>query len=432
MVSREFADTMKHLDYGIDPTGTFLALCSNDDLIKGQSRSVIDIIKNERYGNVFPKLKYDKKDKDFFLKETDGEWKLRDCKLISTYYAKTVKANVVGIRASLSIDIDDLYASWQEALDDNLNKRYYNDFVTVWRKRYVQNKKPQILITGTLWSPTDFLNKVMTLWENESKFKPHPTMKYTRISEDGKKVIIQVPALDYETGESSCPELKSTEELLKEKASMSTYLWETNFQQNPISPEGLYFDWANLVTYEKLPIKETNSCMASLDPSRKGNDYISMPIFNKITDKYYLVDCFFSQKSIKVSYDAICDKIIKNHVTLLVVENNTETSIGDIIIEKLAQKGYYEIKVIEKYNSKNKEERINRFKDVIIRNIVFPCKTMYGIGTMVGLMMEQVTTYSFEYPNRHDDGIDSLSLFADQIIEENGLEQKAVAFKRPF
>jgi hypothetical protein len=28
--------------------------------------------------------------------------------------------------------------------------------------------------------------------------------------------------------------------------------------------------------------------------------------------------------------------------------------------------------------------------------------------------------------------IDSVSMYADQIIEENGLEQKAIPFKRPF
>src|SRR5690606_33853660 len=78
---------------GLHPEGTFLALCSNDALIKGQSRSVIDLIKNERFGNVFPNLKYSKDDKDFFLKETDGEWKLRDCELIATYYASTVRSN---------------------------------------------------------------------------------------------------------------------------------------------------------------------------------------------------------------------------------------------------------------------------------------------------------------------------------------------------
>ena len=46
--------------------------------------------------------------------------------------------------------------------------------------------------------------------------------------------------------------------------------------------------------------------------------------------------------------------------------------------------------------------------------------------------MEQTTLYSFEYPNRHDDAIDSITMFADKIIEENGLPMKAEAFVRPF
>ena len=417
---------------GIDPSGTFLALCSNDDLIKGQSRSVIDIIKSERYGNVFPELKYDKSDRSFFLKETDGEWKLKQCKLIATYYADTVNSNVVGERANLSIDIDDLYADPTEALDENLNKKYYNKFVTVWRKRYVQNKTAQVVITGTLWSPTDFLAKVTTLWENESKFVPDPNFKYAKISKDGKKVIIKVPALDYETGESTCPNLRTTEQLLKEKASMSNYLWETNFQQNPTSPEGLYFDWNNLRTYDKLPVKETSECMAALDPSRKGNDYVSMPIFNENNGDYYLVDCVFDNKAVNTLYNSITNAIIRNNVTTLVVEVNTNTSLPDILYDELKKKRYYNIKIIPLYNSTKKEERINTFKDTILRKIVFPEKIMYGPATPIGKAMEQMTTYSFDYPNKHDDMIDSVAMFADQIIEENGIDQKVVVFKRPI
>lgn len=163
-----------------------MALCSNDDVIKGQSRSVIDIIKNPRFGEVFPSMNYLKDERNFFLKETDGEWKLKNCKLISSYYAKTTNSNVVGSRASLSIDIDDLYADYREALDDNLNKYYLNKFLTVWRKRYVQDKKAQVIVTGTMWSSIDFLTKLIQLWEKESEFVVHPKLKYTKISKDGK------------------------------------------------------------------------------------------------------------------------------------------------------------------------------------------------------------------------------------------------------
>ncbi len=417
---------------GIENDGTFLALCSNDDLIKGQSRSVIDIIKSPRYGEVFTHLKYNKEDKEFFLKETDGEWKLKKCKMLATYYASSTRTNVVGIRASLSIDIDDLYADPKEAQNDKLNKEYYDKFVTVWRKRYVQNRKPQIVVTGTMWSATDFLTRLIVQWERESEFIPDPNHKYCRISKDGKRVIIQVPALDYETDESTCPKIKSTEELRKERETMDRYLWETNFQQRPTSPEGMVFDYEKLKTYDFLPKFDSEHSYASLDPSRKGNDFLSMPIFKKHEGKFYLTDILFSKTSVKYLYDDIVNKIIDNKVMALVVENNTDTSLKEVLEGKLHNKGYYGCVIYEKYAVTNKEVRINDMKDLIVDKIIFPNRNKFGKNTDMGRAMEQLTSYSFDFPNRHDDMPDSLALFGDQIILENAIPQKAEPMRRRF
>lgn len=418
---------------GVESSGTFLALCSNDDLIKGQSRSVIDIIKNERYGNVFPELRYSKDDRNFFLKETDGEWKLKQCRLLASYYAASTRTNVVGLRASLSIDIDDLYADPKEAQNDNLNKEYYNKFVTVWRKRYLQNRIPQVIVTGTMWSATDFLTRLITLWESESEFIPDPKHKYCRISKDGKRVIIQVPALDYETDESTCPKIKSTEELRKERETMDRYLWETNFQQRPTSPEGMVFDYEKLKIYDVLPTSASQYCYASLDPSRKGNDFLSMPIHRKDDNgEYYLIDILFRKTSVRYLYDDICDKIIINKIIALVIENNTDTSLKEVIERKLHEKGYNGCVIYEKYSTTNKEIRINEMKDLIKDKIHFPRRDRYGKNTDMGKAMEQLTSYSFDFPNRHDDMPDSEALFADQIILENAIPQRATAVRRPF
>jgi len=254
--------------YGVDPTGTCLYLCSNDDVVKGGSRTVLEVIKSERFGEVFPDMKYDKNDRTYFLKETEAEWKLKDCKLMASYYAKTTQSNVVGCRASKTIHIDDLYADYKEALDENLNNYFYNKFVTVWRKRYIQNKVPKIIITGTMWSPTDFIVKVIDQTKKEEEFIPSERFKYVQVNAaDNKetKAIIQIPAMDYDTGESTCPNIWTTESLEKEKATMDTYLWETNFQQKPTSPEGLEFDWNNLKLYEDLPANRYEGAFAVID-----------------------------------------------------------------------------------------------------------------------------------------------------------------------
>lgn len=418
---------------GVETGGTFLSLCSNDDLIKGQSRSVIDIIKNERYGEVFPHLKYDKGDREFFLKETDGEWKLKQCKMLATYYASSTRTNVVGIRASLSINIDDLYADPKEAQNEALNKEYYNKFVTVWRKRYVQNKKPQIIITGTMWSPTDFLCKIINLWENESKFIPDPRHKYCRVSEDGKRVIIQVPALDYETDESTCPKIKSTEELRKERETMDRYLWETNFQQRPTSPEGMVFDYDKLKVYNNLPSDLSDVSYAVLDPNRKGIDFLSMPIFRKnAIEEYYLTDILFEQTSTKYLIDAICDKIIQNKVVLLVVETNTDSSLPETLKNRLREKNYNGCVIAELHSTKIKEVKINSMKDLIKDKMYFPDRTKYGINSQMGKAMQQLTVYSFDFPNKHDDMPDSLAIFAEQIIMGEATPQRAIPMRRRF
>ena len=418
---------------GLDPKGTFLSLCSNDTVVKGGSRSVIDIIKNERYGKVFPKISYQAFGKDLFLKETDGEWKLKDCAMLASYYASTTNSNVVGERASLSVDIDDLYADPKEALDENLNKDYYNKFVTVWRKRYIQNKTPQIIISGTMWSPTDFITKIIDLYESESKFIPDDKFKYTRMSEDGKSVIIQLPALDPITDKSTCEELRSTEELHKERKSMDTYLWETNFQQNPTTPEGLEFDWKALNLYTEKPVNVYGYSYAVIDGTRKsGKDFFSMPIYQDYYDDYALIDCIFTKIATSELIDCIVDKIIDNHIVKLVIETNVDGGLKRVLTEKLHSRGYFACVIIEKYNTVPKKIRIEAEKGIIKKKIWFPHKNIIEANTDMSRFMQNFTLYNASGRNVNDDAPDSNAMFCSEVIGEKSKPRKAQPIERKF
>ncbi len=48
----------------------------------------------------------------------------------------------------------------------------------------------------------------------------------------------------------------------------------------------------------------------------------------------------------------------------------------------------------------------------------------------MGKALRQMTTYSFMYPNKHDDMIDSLAMFANEIILGNAEPQRATAVRR--
>ena len=416
--------------FGIDNKGTILSLCSNDDVVKSGSRTVIDEMKSEAFGEVFPKMRWTDEDKDYFLKETDEKWKLRDCKMQFSYYAKTTQANVVGSRASKCIHIDDLYPDYKEAMNKALNEYYVNKSKTVWEKRFVQNRKPKVCITGTLWASGDYIDQKIQQLKREHKFKKHPKYPYTYVSEDGSCAIIQVPALDYKTGESTCPELKSTMELLKERANMDEYLWQTNFQQIPTNPSSLSFSYEKLRTYQTIPNTDNISCQAVIDATRKsGKDFFAMPIFKKLENDnvydYYLVDCLFTRTATKDMYDQIVDKIIQHHITTLVIESNVTSELKSNVEKILKSKVVYYCEIIEKYNTVPKAQRIENEKHIIKKQLVFPQKGMYGINTEMGAFMDNLTSYNADGSNPNDDAPDSCALFGSEIIEENAQPQIA-------
>lgn len=424
---------------GIDNTGAFLSLCSNEDVVKAGSRTVIDEIKSEQFGEVFPEMKWSAEDKDYFLKETDELWKLRPCKLQFSYYAKTTQSNVVGTRASKSIHIDDLYPDYKEAMNQSLNKYYYNKSITVWEKRFVQTMPPKVCITGTLWASGDFIDLKIHQLKKEHKFTKHPKYPYTWVSEDKTCAIIQVPALDYETGLSTCPELKTTGELLKEKANMDEYLWETNFQQKPTNPESLSFSYDKLRTYSIIPETEYSGAYAVIDATRKsGKDFFAMPIFKKVTNDtsfdYYLKDALFTRTATKEMYLPVVDKIIEHHVIKLVIESNVTSEFAQRIEQELKQRNCNFCEIIEKYNTVPKAMRIENEKHILKKQLVFPEKGMFGVNTDMGKFMENLTSYNSEGTNPNDDAPDSCAMFGSEIIEENSQVQVAepLAFVRDY
>jgi len=424
--------------YGIDPTGAILSLCSNDTVVKNGSALVRQEMKSDWFGEVFPKMKWDKDDKDYFLKETDGDWKLRDCKLGASYNASTCNSNVIGQRANKWIHIDDLYKGYKEAMNQELNLQYYNDCQLSWRTRYVLSAVPKMVITGTLWASGDFIDMEIKQLMKEHKFQKHPKYKYVLISEDGSCAIIQLPALD-ENGESVFPELKSTEELLKIKSRIDEYLWENNYMQHSTDPEEFIFSYNNLRTYETIPETDYKGAYAVIDATRKsGKDFFAMPIFKKVENDgifdYYLRDALFTRTATKDMYDEIVNKIIEHHIILLVIESNVTTELKQNIERICRERGITPPEIIEIYNTVPKATRIENEKHIIKKQMVFPKRDMYGINTDVGKFMSNLTTYNSTGSNANDDAPDACALSASEIIEENSQPQKAepLDFVRQF
>ena len=80
----------------------------------------------------------------------------------------------------------------------------------------------------------------------------------------------------------------------------------------------------------------------------------------------------------------------------------------------------------------SKEERIKNNRGIVQKQIIFPDKSIVRPNTDIGRMMDNITKYSFDKPNVHDDGIDSVCMYASEIIFGKGTLSKPVAIRRLF
>jgi predicted phage terminase large subunit-like protein len=286
------------------------------------------------------------------------------------------------------------------------------------------------VFAGTMWSPEDILNRLANDQEKKSNFVPSKLFKFCLESVDGETAVIRVPLLD-EEDVVTCDKVMSTKEALDLQDTTDEYLFSCVYQQKPIAPSGLEFAYDNLSKFKEEPLDLSTYAYAVLDPARKGKDNVSMPIGRVDEEEnHYIVDVLFKKEAMSELYDEIVDKIILNKVVLLVVESNIDVSLRYVIETKLKEKGYGLCEIREKYATTNKEQRISAARGIILRKLKFKDKSNFSKNSEYGKFIENLTRYSFDFANKHDDAPDSCALYSTEIILGESKPNKVKAVDR--
>ncbi|MBQ9319078.1 MAG: hypothetical protein IJR82_05550 [Bacilli bacterium] len=415
--------------YGLSINNSIIRMSYSDELVLGFSRTIKDIISSPEFAEVFSLFKlYAGKPFDV---ERESDWKIKNAIVPkSNHIARTRNGSTTGERASFAIIFDDMTKGAEEANNDSVHKGIYDKWLTEWWNRR-DGLKCKFIFVGTQWTPEDILNRVITDRDKVSPLRETDS-KYVMESEDKSTIVIRVPMLD-ENHKTTCPEVYPQNVAEQIEENTNPFLFSCVYQQNPISPTGREFAWECINTYTIIPANLTPNSMATLDTARKGKDNVSMPIFrNDFNGSHYLIDAIYKQKPMDDLYDEIIDKIIDNTITTLVIENNIDTSLKTLLEEKLHFKGVYWCVIIEKYNTIKKEERIKNNRGIVQKQIIFPDKSIIKVNTDIGRMMDNITKYSFDKPNKHDDGIDYVCMYASEIILGKGGLSKPKAIQRMF
>lgn len=414
---------------GISSSNSVIRMSYSEELVMGFSRTVKGYVSSPEFSEIFTDYKiYNGKP---FEVERESDWKIKNANVPkSNHIARTRNGSTTGERASFAIIFDDMTKGAEEANSEQIHKGIYDKWLTEWWNRR-DGERCKFIFVGTQWSPEDILNRII---EDREKISPllETDNPFVMETEDHSTIVIRVPMLDDEHN-TTCPEVYPQEIAEQIENNTDPFLFSCVYQQKPIAPTGREFAWECIKQWEDLPVNLTKNSMATLDPARKGKDFVSMPIFqNDNSGNHYLIDCIYKQKPMDDLYDEIVEKIIEHTITTLVIENNIDTSLKAIIEMKLHARGVFWCDIREKYNCAKKEERIKNYRGIVQKQIYFPNKTLVRPNTDMGKLMDNITKYSFDKPNLHDDGIDSVCMYASEIIFGKSMLQKPKPMRRIF
>ena len=413
--------------FGLSTSNSIIRMSYSEELVNGFSRTIKGYICSPEFSDIFENFKLFR-GKPFEV-EKESDWKIKNANVPkSSHIARTRSGSTTGERATFALIFDDMTKGAEEANSEKVHKDNYDKWLTEWWNRR-DGPRCNFVFLGTQWSPEDILNRIIA---DRNALEPLQETDNPYVMENSTTTVVRVPMLDSE-GKTTCAEVYPQEIAEQTRDTTDPFLFSCVYQQDPIAPTGREFAYECIRTYTTLPDNLTDNSFAVLDTARKGKDNVAMPIVKSDNNEsYYLIDALFEQKPMDSLYDMIVNKIIDNTVTLLVIENNIDVSLKPLLDNKLKARGYNLCEIREKFNTVKKEERIKNNRGIVQKQIVFPDKMVFKPNTSVGRLMENLTRYSFDYANKHDDAPDSVCMISSEIILKNYKFGKVKAIKRPF
>ena len=439
---KSFSDTVTiSFIFGYDINNDVLKVVGNNKLIVDTLTGVVGAMTSPRFAKVFPYYAQFNGNKELMFdigKASEGILLIHGSVRPKSLIVVAKDTAVDGVRAKFRFYDDITRSKDKENVTEH--EKDWAKYSDQWSKRKYDDNIDFEIAGGTRYHTEDFLSRYREHYGEENAVDDKK-FKYTKINEKTKFVIISVPKLDYETDESTYPQKFSTESARLER-NKDPRTFAAMEQQQPETPLNSPFYWDNLQTYQSLPLKKCeggnreDTCMASLDLPRTGANNISLGIYSKCENLYYLIDTYYEKKPLdyilhdgRTELDWICDMLIKHNVTELVVEINTCSDIKRQIMDKLLARGYANCKVIEKYSVEKKEVKIMTCWTPIINTIVFPARKVFSLSSMTGRFMQDIIAWNDKA--KIDDSIDSVCMFVQEFITKNSMSVgKVSTFRR--
>ena len=400
--------------FALNPKSLFLHLSYSGSLTLDNSVATKDIIMSKYFQNVF-KVEFDRRinsGSKWNTTEGGGEYATSMLGQITGFgagrveldYDKDEEKNFDDFTARYNpngfagaIIIDDPIKP-EEALSDKIREKVNLRFETTIRNRVNSRKTPIIIIMQRLHE--------------------HDLCGYLQEVEPEEWTVLSLPAImtdGHGNQRPLWPFKLNIDDLMKIK-NANSYVFETQYMQNPTPMEGLMY--RPFKTYEMLPprhVAKFKGCVT--DPADTGADWLCSICFDVHTDGYYVTDVLYTKKPVEYTEQALAQMLCKNETGVCFIEGNNGGRLFMRNVERITRE--YEnrkTRFVPFSTTKNKQVRIFSRANEVCNMLVFPADWQRRWPEFY----RDLTSYRKEGVMSHDDAADCATMVVERCEEWNG------------
>lgn len=397
----------------INPKAKFIHLSYSDDLARDNSRGVQEIIRDSSYRRLFPgTMPTSVNTRKWFT--TEG----------GALYAVSSAGQVTGFGAGLvdKEDEEELAAEVEElssidngnfdgaiVIDDPIKPddarsalvrdKVNQKFETTIRNRVNSRKTPIIIIMQRL-DEDDLCGYLQRL-------------------EPDKWEVLSLPVIETDEAGKEVPlwEFKHTLEELHDLKENNSWVFETQYMQNPKPLTGLMYE-RSFKTYETIPITRKHTVKAYIDTADTGADYLCCIIYIETEIGNFILDVYYTQDPMETTEPETARRLSKYEVERAIIEsNNGGRGFARNVEAQCRLLGNRKTSVTWFHQSENKDVRIFNHSAEVQNLTYFP----KGWEHLYPKFYKDITQYMKVGKNAHDDAPDALT---GTVEKRSGQPQK--------
>ncbi len=386
--------------FGYDPKITIMRNCATDILANDLSMTVREVIRSDRYQDVFPEVRLSK------IKKAVSAWMLKGANELS-YIGSGVGGQVTGRGVNGLIITDDLIKDSKEAMSENVLDNIWAWYLTTHSTREDLKSNIIRINIGTRWTPRDVIGRLLSYEPNKWKEFIFPAM-----TDDDK---------------STCEAMITTQQLKERRnllveSGLSNF-WEAMYMCNAKEREGVLLKKESIkrFTLDELDSSRRDGVIAFMDFADRGTDYLSMPIAEVHGNDVFVIDVVFSQSPVEVTKTKVINAVVSHRINKLTIESNNGGRVfASQLRQELDSRG---CSVTWKHNSENKGVRIDISSGHIKNKFYFLEDKEQNMEYRK--FFKQFTSYNKQSKNKWDDAIDSLAGLSTMVSRSQGIKLRS-------